>query len=218
MPNPFTNRVRVGGSGFTIFAFGGQPIVFCQQVAHTSPQPVGNGISAIQPMDEPFPVEVITVAAAGMGQLTLNLYELYGQGTTSKVWDRLGSSIKGGGGIGSNPFGATNYLNQSSMVQLNQDGVFQGATDIVDIFVRQAQANPSQLNITKIIRPLATTSGGTTSPYVEHYHGCVITNVIDGEQIEVGTLEVIKQITVAYRFVTRDGKSNPAFALRDAAL
>src|ERR1035437_8818293 len=96
------NFVRRGGSGFTIFTFGGQPITFCQQVAHTSPRPVGQGASAIQPMDEPYPVEIITPAAAGMGQLVLNLFELFGSGgAASKAWDRLGASA---GGTATVPF------------------------------------------------------------------------------------------------------------------
>ncbi len=213
----FRNRVRVGGM-FTIFSFGGQPISFCQQVAHTSPQPVGQGASAIHPMDEPAPVEIITPAAAGMGQLTLNLFELWGQGNASKVWDRLGSTLTQPGGSGIGPFGSTDALNSSTNLVISTDGVFNGAVDIVDIFIRQAQADPTQLNITKIIRPLPVSAGAAMQPYTEEYHGCVVTNVIDGEQIEIGTMEVIKQITVAYRFLSRNGQVGAGFALRDAAL
>lgn len=213
----FTNRVRIGGSGFTIFSFGGQPISFCQQVNHTSPQPVGNGSSAIQPMDEPYPIEIITPAAAGPGQLTLNLFELWGQGNASKVWDRLGSSLTNpAGNVG--PFGSTDGSNASTNLAIGTDGVFNGAVDIVDIFIRQAQADPTQLNITKIIRPLPLTASTAPAPYTEEYHGCIISNVVDGEQIEVGTLEVIKQITVMYRFLTRNGTASAGFALRDSAI
>lgn len=210
----FRNRVRVGGSGFTLFTFGGQPIAFCQQVAHTSPQPVGAGASAIHPMDEPYPVEIITPAAAGMGQLVLNLFELFGSGgAASKAWDRLGASI---GGSTTSPFGSTTNTNASTNLQIGGDGIFQGAVDIVDIFIRQAQADPASLQVVKYIRPLA--AGGAASPYSEEYHGCVITNVIDGEQIEVGTLEVIKQVTVAYRYLTRNGTPSQGFAIRDNPL
>src|SRR3954470_15912769 len=105
MPTPFNNRARVGGSGFTIFTFGGQTIAFAQQVSHTSPTPVGPGPVAIHPMDEPYPVQVITPAASGMGSLTLNLYELY----NAKVWDRLGARLGYADGSGSGgPFGNSN--------------------------------------------------------------------------------------------------------------
>lgn len=211
----FRNRVRVAGSGFTIFTFGGQPVAFAQQVQHISPQPVGQGASAVHPMDEPYPVEIITPAAAGMGQLTLNLFELFGQnGTASKVWDRLGASL--GGSSLSSPFGSTTNTNSSTNLSIGGDGVFQNATDIVDIFLRQAKANPSQLNVVKYIRPAS--AGGSPTPYTEEYNGCVITNVEDGEQIEVGTLEIIKRVSVAYRYVTRNGQANPAFTQRNNPL
>src|SRR3954469_25736686 len=113
------NRVRVGGSGFTVFTWQSQPIGFAQQIGHTAPAPVSPGPVAIHPMDEPYPVQVITPAAAGMGTLELRLYELYG----GKVWDRLGAKI-----------GANN--NQEQVVQDN--GTLQGAVDLVDIFIQVA--------------------------------------------------------------------------------
>jgi hypothetical protein len=88
------NRVRVAGSGFTVFTWQGQPIAFAQQISHTSPQGVANP-SAIQPMDEPYPVQVVTPAASGMGTLVLRLYELYGQ----QVWERLGAEFGTQGGL-----------------------------------------------------------------------------------------------------------------------
>lgn len=212
----FTTRVRVGGSGFTIFTFAGQPITFCQQASHTSPQPVGQGVSAIQPMDEPYPIQLITPAAAGMGQIVLNMFELFGSGgTASKVWDRLGLSIPGTGPFGSS--GEGNSSTQFGVTGPNTGGIFQGAVDIVDIFIRQAQAQPSQLNVTKIIRPLSASGapGSPIQPYTEEYHGCVITNVADGEQIAIGTMEILKQVTINYRYATRNGNASAGFAVRN---
>ena len=204
MPNPFNNRARVAGSGFTIFTFAGQPIAFAQQVGEVSPTPVGPGPVAIHPLDEPYPVQVITPAASGMGSITLNLYELYNE----KVWDRLASDVNGSV---SNPFGGvgSNDLNTSG-------GVFDGAVDLVDVFIRQAEYS-NNLNIVKYIRP-PMIGGRKGTPYAEQYHGCVITNIMDGEQIEVGSMEIIKQVTVAYRFKTRNGKRSKAFEYRDRAL
>jgi hypothetical protein len=45
-------------------------------------------------------------------------------------------------------------------------------------------------------------------PYTEEYHNCVISNVLDGETIEIGSMEVVKQITVNYTYMTR-GNRNP---------
>lgn len=213
------NRVRVAGSGFTIFTFAGQPISFCQQVQYTSPQFVGNGVSAIQPMDEPYPVELLTPAAAGPGSITLNLFELFGSGgAASKVWDRLGAPVGGGTG---NPFGGSGINNGSEYFAPNVLGAktnpFDGLVDIVDIAIAQAQLDPSLMQIVKYIRPLPL-PGNTLQPYSEEYNGCVITNVVDSENVEVGTLEIIKQIQVSFRYVTRNGKASQAFALRDKAL
>lgn len=216
----FTNRARNAGSGFTLFTFGGQVITFCDQVALTTPSPVGQGVAAIQPMDEPYPVEIMTAAAAGMGQITLNMIELFGSGgVASKVWDRLGLTV----GSPSNPFGSKGTGNASTNLPGligKTTGIFQGAVDIVDIFIRQAQAKPEQMMIVKIIRPVSAQGppGSTIAPYTEEYHGCVITNVVDGEQVAVGSLQVIKQITVAYRYATRNGQPSAGFALRDNPL
>lgn len=200
------NRVRVGGSGFTLFTFGGQPIAFAQQVQHTSPTPVGPGPVAVHPMDEPYPVQVITPAASGMGSLTLNLYELY----NSKVWDRLGSRLgyEDGAAANNSPFpGGSNNLTFG-------DSILAGAVDLVDVFIRIAEQPAGTVNVVKYIRPPML--GGTQgNPYSEEYHGCVITNIIDGESIEVGTMEVIKQVTVAYTHMTRNGVRSKAWDYRD---
>lgn len=180
------NRVRVGGSGFTAFTFMGQPIAFAQQVDYQSPQPV-SGPVAIHPMDEMYPVQVITPAAAGMGSLTLNLYELY----NAKVWDRLGGTVG---------YTANNDANSADI----GTNILSGAIDIVDIFIKVAAQKPADLAVVKHIRPPFI--GGTPGKaYTEEYHNCVITNVTDGESIQVGTMEVIKQITVGFTHLTRDG-------------
>lgn len=167
-------------------------------------------------MDEPYPIEIITPAAAGMGQIVLNLFELFGSnGKASKTWDRLGASL---GGTTGSPFGSTGITNTSNLLALQTGGPFAGAVDIVDIFIRQAQADPQSLQVVQIIRPPANPNPGQNNPYYLAYVGCVITDVQDGEQIDVGTLEVIKQITVAYRYVLRDGAPSQAFLNRDATL
>lgn len=224
----FKSRARVGGSGFTIFTFGGQPIAFCQQVSYTSPQPVGGGASPIQPMDEPYPVEIMTPAAAGMGQVVLNMFELFGSnGVASKVWDRLGLSLSQLS-TPISPFGSNTPENQSTNFTLTGANVkaesaapFAGAVDIVDIFVRQAQTEAHKLQIVKIVRPLKPNGppgSAETEPYTEEYHGCAITNVQDGEQIQVGTMEILKQITVNFCYVTRNNVPSIAFKLRNDPL
>lgn len=163
------SRTRVGGSGFTAFTWMGQPIAFCRQIAHTSPTPVGPGPTPIHPLDEAYPLEIITPAAQNMGTLTLELYELYNQ----KVWDQL--------------------------------SIIAGSIDLVNIFIRVA-AHEHPITVTKVINP-PTLGGKAGKPYSDIFHRCVITNVEDGETIEIGTMEVTKRITVAYAYMssTRDG-------------
>lgn len=188
------NRVRVGGSGFTVFTWQSQPIGFARQIGHTSPAPVGPGPVAIHPMDEPYPVQVITPAAAGMGTLTLELYELYG----GKVWDRLGAKVA---------------TNGNSRVVGNDETTLRGAVDLVDVFIKVASI-PGEIQVVKYIRP-PTLKGRTIKPYTEEYHNCVITNIVDGETVEVGTMEILKTVTVAYTHMTRGGHRSSAWDLRD---
>ncbi len=79
------NRARVGGSGFTAFFWQSKPIAFCRQLAHTVAPPVGPGPTPIQPLDEPYPIDIVTPAAQTIGTMQLEIYELYNR----KVWDNL---------------------------------------------------------------------------------------------------------------------------------
>lgn len=209
------NRVRIAGAGFTLFTFNSQPIAFCEQVAHTSPRPVSPP-SNIQPMDEPYVVEILMAPAAGPGTLVLNMYELFGSNNAaSKAWDRLGAGV--GQGLGT-PFGQVSSAGQNNTSQYLQNitpgnGYFAGAVDIVDLFILQAQQDPTKMAISKIIRPLS--AGAQAPAYTEDYQGCVITDVVDGETVAVGTKEVIKQITVQYRYLLRNGVPSLGFKQRD---
>jgi hypothetical protein len=191
------NRVRVGGSGFTVFTWDDKPILFAKQIDHVSPTPVAP-TREIHPMDEPYPVELVTPQAAGMGTLTLQLYELYG----GQVWERLASYLGG----------------DSAAAGLTKDtvtGKGHGPVDIVGIF--NAVANtPSPIRIVKYIKPPAI-RGKTMRPYTEEYHNCVISTVEDGEQINVGILEVVKNVVVNYTYMTRGGR-NPMTERRSANL
>jgi hypothetical protein len=138
-------------------------------------------------MDSPYPIQVITPAAAGMGSLTLELYELYG----AQVWERLGAEA-------TRTYGAT-----ESSASADSNAIFHGAIDIVDIFRTQAAAaNP--IHVIKYINP-PELRNKTLPAYTEEYHNCVVTDVVDGETIEIGTMEILKQITIGYTHMTRGG-------------
>lgn len=194
------NRARVGGSGFTVFTWDNKPILFAQQISHTSPAPVGPGTVAIHPLDEPYPVELITPQAASMGTIVLELFELYG----AQVWERLASYLGGD----PNADSATGF----------GDGVTgkgNGPVDIVGVFNAVANAK-EPIRIIKYIKP-PQIRGRTMKPYTEEYHNCVISNVSDSETIEVGTMQITKQIAVNYTYMTR-GFRNPMTKRRSANL
>lgn len=169
-----TNRARVAGSGLTAFHWNGHLLALCRQIHHEAGQPVA-APAAIHPLDSAYPIEIVTPLAAGMGQLTLELYEMYGQ----QVWDRLMNLLP------------------------NPSGV--GATDMVEVFHRVANT-PTPIYVTKIISP-PQLRGKKLPPYTFTYHNCVITDIGDGETVEVGTMEVLKTITIAYTHTTRGDRN-----------
>lgn len=192
------NRVRVGGSGFTAFFFMGQPIAFCEQVSITTGQPVAPA-TPIQPMDEPYPVQIITPAAAGPGTMVLQLTELYGK----KVWDRLGGDLGYPKGV---DHLANSGVNPGSSTSVTiGEGILKGLVDIVDVFIKISQQPPGTVEVVKYINPPALygmTQG--SGAYSETYRNCVISNIEDGEAIAVGTMQIVKNVTVMYTHVLRN--------------
>lgn len=170
-----TDRARVAGSGFTVFSWGTDPILYARQISHMSPQPVGPGPVPIHPMDTPYPVEIITPQAASMGTITLELYEHFG----SQVWERLEHLGKSNG---------------------------RGPVDIVGIF--KAVANAARpIRVFKYVRP-PMIRGRKMEPYTEEYHNVIVAAIEDGETIEVGTMEVLKQLQLNYTHMTRGGRND----------
>lgn len=239
MANSFSNQLantRKAGSGFTIFVFGGVPIAFAQQVSHQAPRFV-NQPSPIQPMDEPYPVEILIPVAAGVGTLVLNLYDLWANNANvvAKVWDRLGNNGNSDGTPGANgntgsSLPGTSGVTGENFGSLGGGGIFGHASDIVDIAIAQAQASSSQMSIVQYVRQMPNVGqglGANSSPtlvggnagYIQ-YHGNTIVDVRDDETVAIGTLEVVKQITVNYTYATRGGVGNDtnwALALRAGA-
>lgn len=193
-PNNQTNQpstFRVGGSGFTAFQWLGQVIGFAQSVAHQSPQPVA-APSAIQPLDQQYPMQILVPAAIGAGTLQVQLFELYNQA----VWDNI------------------MYITDTSSIGQNSPGGLPTGggslyNDLSQVFLRLSALN-SPVSAYKIIYPPNTgvRGGGTANAsggkyYAELYHGCMITDIRNDETIQIGTMEVIKNMTVMYTYMTR---------------
>jgi hypothetical protein len=84
-------KIRVGGSGYTVFQWQGQVIGWAKSVGHTSPQPVAPP-SSIHPLDSRYPLQIITPGAIGAGTLQVRYFEKYNE----KVWDDIMKTVSGG--------------------------------------------------------------------------------------------------------------------------
>lgn len=129
----------------------------------------------IQPMDARYPLQIITPGAITEGYLDVGLLELY----KTKVWDRL---IKAAMGPDAAP-----------------------ANDLADVFFAMASTS-TPINAVKMIIPPQNLQGDAElKPYGEIYHNCVITAIDDGETVDVRTMEIVKNVTIAYTHATRTG-------------
>lgn len=87
---------------------------------------------------------------------------------------------------------------------LSVAGVEGTANDLADVFYAVA-ALDRPINAMKVIIPPAKVQGAEIEPYGEVYHNCVITNIEDNENIDVRTMELVKNVTMAYTHITRQG-------------
>lgn len=173
---------RVGGSGFTAFHWAGYVIGYAQQIGHTSPQPVAAAVP-IQPLDQQYPLQIIVPAAIGPGTIQVQLFEMYNQ----KIWDQI-------------------MLITDTTVDTSGTGVPSGSVynDLAQVFLRLSALN-QPVNCTKIIYPpnAGVLGGPTTRKYADRYFGCMITDIRDDETITIGSMEVIKNLTIMYRYARR---------------
>ena len=81
-----------------------------------------------------------------------------------------------------------------------------GPVDIVGIY--KAIANTAKpIRVFKYVKP-PSIRGRQMRPYTEEYHNVIVASVEDGETIEVGTMEVLKQVQLQYTHMTRGGRNN----------
>jgi len=158
------DRVRVGGSAYTIFKFLGNVVAFAQEVRVASPTPVADHVR-VQPLNARRPAEIITAGAHTGGTLTLQLTELYNE----SFWQRFGGRHK-------------------------------NAQDIVDIMRLEAENDPDALQLIKIVNP---PTPGRASMH-ETYYGCRIVRVADDETINIATMQINKELDIAYTYSTKD--------------
>lgn len=78
------SQTRIGGSGLTTLLFNNYRLAYLQVMQDTPPTPVATA-QAVQPIDEPVPLEIVTALAVGVGTLRCTFYELWNE----PVWMTL---------------------------------------------------------------------------------------------------------------------------------
>jgi len=150
-------NTRVGGSGYTTLLYQGQRLAYLQVIQDTPPTPVATA-QAVQPIDEPVPLEIVTAAAVGVGTLRMTFYEQW----ITPVWATLPG--------------------------------LEGTNNLLDVLKRQLTLG--NIVMQKIVR----SPSGMYRARV--YHGVVITDIDEGENINIGTMTLPKTITAQYCYTT----------------
>jgi hypothetical protein len=148
---------RIGGSGFTTIMWNGQRLAYLQVMQDTPPAPVASA-QAVQPIDEPVPLEIVTAMAVGCGTIRLTFYELWNE----PVWSMLPG--------------------------------LQGTANLLQVL--QAQINMGTVTMQKVIK---SPTGFMRSKV---YHNVVITDIDEGENVNIGTMTLPKTLTVQYCYST----------------
>lgn len=79
-----TSQTRVVGSGFSVLRWQGQKIAFLESVEDQGQQPIAN-VQAVQPLDEPYPIEFAVPKAMSFGTFAMTIRELWDR----PVWQHL---------------------------------------------------------------------------------------------------------------------------------
>jgi hypothetical protein len=151
-------KTRVGGSGYTTMLYQGQRLTYLQVIQDTPPTPVATA-QAVQPIDEPVPLEIVTAGAVGVGTLRLTFYEKW------------------------------------AMPVFAQLPGLEGTNSLLEVLKRQLSLG--RITMQKVVRDPAT---GLLRARV--YHDVVITDIDEGENINIGTMTLPKTITAQYCYTT----------------
>lgn len=93
---PGKTNIRIAGV-YTQFQWDGKILAFARGVRDEGPRPVAAPV-AVQPLDAPYPLEIVQSAALGPGTLQVRVFERFG----SRVWDDIMGAISGIGNINFN--------------------------------------------------------------------------------------------------------------------
>lgn len=151
------SKTRVGGSGFTTMTWKGTRLAYLQTIMDIPPRPVGDPV-AVQPIDEPVPLEIVTSMAVGSGQLRCTFFELW----NAPVWATLPG--------------------------------LEGTNNLLDVLKRQMSLG--EITMRKVIK----SPSGIMRAKV--YHGVVVTDIDEGEQINIASMVLPKNMSMMYTYST----------------
>jgi hypothetical protein len=172
-PKRGPEQFRQGGSGLTVFHWHNQPIGFAQAIQVQAPTPVAPPV-AIQPMDAPEPLEIMTAQAIGPVTLQVQVFERF----TTKVWDDMLRILDASNIEGDNRF------------NVPADGTYH---TLKDVFNRMANLGRG---VTCQKRVYAPDKIGANQWYADQYYNCKITDIRDDENVDITTMGVIKNFTI----------------------
>lgn len=180
------NRVRVVGSGYTVWKINNRPILYCIEVSHRSPQTVGQA-TEIHPLNYIRPVEILVPRAISHGEIVMNVVETY----NSKIWD----SFVGDDG---NPlFNRQNAGGTGPMLSSGK------ATDLADIVNEMAthltkSDGSSLINLQRLVKTSYSSDTPVVNWVLTTYHGVRITDIREDETGRTEALQNNLQITAWY--------------------
>lgn len=151
------SNTRVAGSGFTTMMWNGSRMAYLQVMQEVPPSPVATA-QAVQPIDSPTPLEIVTAMAVGVGTLRCTFYELWNE----PVWAALPG--------------------------------LEGTINLLQVLQRQISLGA--VTMQKIIQ----SPQGTMRSKV--YHNVVITDIDEGETVNIGTMTLPKTMTFQYCYST----------------
>lgn len=148
---------RVAGSGFTTMLWNGTRLAYLQVMQETPPSPVATA-QAIQPIDEPVPLEIVTSMAVGVGTIRCTFYELWNE----PVWNALPG--------------------------------LQNTVNLLEVL--KAQVAMGSVTMQKIVK------SPTGIMRSKVYHNVVITDIDEGENVNIGTMTLPKTLTFQFCYST----------------
>lgn len=179
-------RVRVLGSGYTVWKINNRPILYCIEVSHRSPQTVA-GATEIHPLNYLRPVEILVPRAITHGEIVMNVVETY----NNKIWDAFVDTD-------GNPL--FNKVNAGGTGPNKTDNKAMDLADIINEMASFLTSSTGQSLIT-LSRLVKTPWNSDTNSVLwtqTDYKGVRITDIREDETSRTEALQNQLQITVWY--------------------